>query len=159
MRFVIGGADSGKRDFVRENYGIDEILIADYDSVLTAKAVYGFHIFIKKLMADGKDIVAVIDEISEKNHDITIVSTEIGYGVVPMDKGDREWQRNSRKNSAVISRKKRTKSCELYAEWGTELNEDNTYTSWYDGGEFKAKIYRNNGRRFDKYRLSERRLS
>ena len=48
MRFVIGGADSGKRDFVRENYGIDEILIADYDSVLTAKAVYGFHIFIKK---------------------------------------------------------------------------------------------------------------
>ena len=71
MRFVIGGADSGKRDFVRENYGIDEILIADYDSVLTAKAVYGFHIFIKKLMADGKDIVAVIDEISEKNHDIT----------------------------------------------------------------------------------------
>ena len=35
MRFVIGGADSGKRDFVRENYGIDEILMADYDSVLT----------------------------------------------------------------------------------------------------------------------------
>ena len=34
MRFVIGGADSGKRDFVRENYGIDEILMADYDSVL-----------------------------------------------------------------------------------------------------------------------------
>ena len=34
MRFVIGGADCGKRDFVRENYGIDEILIADYDSVL-----------------------------------------------------------------------------------------------------------------------------
>lgn len=26
MRFVIGGADCGKRDFVRENYGIDEIL-------------------------------------------------------------------------------------------------------------------------------------
>ena len=89
MRFVIGGADCGKRDFVRENYGIDEILIADYDSVFTAKAVYGFHIFIKKLMADGKDIVAVVDEISEKNHDITIISTEIGYGVVPMDKGDR----------------------------------------------------------------------
>ena len=37
MRFVIGGADSGKRDFVRENYGIDEILMADYDSILTAK--------------------------------------------------------------------------------------------------------------------------
>ena len=34
MRFVIGGADSGKRGFVRENYGIDEILMADYDSLL-----------------------------------------------------------------------------------------------------------------------------
>ena len=158
MRFVIGGADSGKRDFVRENYGIDEILIADYDSVLTAKAVYGFHIFIKKMMADGKDIVSVIDEISEKNHDITIISTEIGYGVVPMDKGDREWRETVGRTCCYIA-KKADEVVRLYAEWGTELNEDNTYTSRYDGGKFKAKIYRNNGRRFDKYRLSERRLS
>ena len=57
MRFVIGGANGGKRDFVRENYGIDEILMADYDSILTAKAVYDFYIFIKKLMADGKDTI------------------------------------------------------------------------------------------------------
>lgn len=49
MRFVIGGANGGKRDFVRENYGVDEILLADYDSVLTAKAVYDFYIFIKKI--------------------------------------------------------------------------------------------------------------
>ena len=100
MRFVIGGADSGKRDFVRENYGIDEILMADYDSVLTAKAVYDFHIFIKKLMA-----VAVIDEISEKNHDITIISTEIGYGVVPMDKGDREWRETVGRKCCYIAKK------------------------------------------------------
>ena len=33
---------------------------------LTAKAVYGFSYFIKKLMADGKDIVAVIDKIRRK---------------------------------------------------------------------------------------------
>ena len=97
MRFVIGGADSGKRDFVRENYGVDEILMADYDSVLTAKAVYGFHIFIKKLM--------VIDEISEKNHDITIISTEIGYGVVPMDKGDREWRETVGRTCCYIAKK------------------------------------------------------
>ena len=82
MRFVIGGADSGKRDFVRENYGIDEIL-----------------------MADGKDIVAVIDEISEKNHDITIISTEIGYGVVPMDKGDREWRETVGRTCCYIAKK------------------------------------------------------
>lgn len=55
-----------------------------------------------------------------------------------MDKGDREW-RETVGRTCVISRKKRTKSCELYAEWGTELNEDNTYTSRYDGRKFKAK--------------------
>ena len=130
MRFVIGGADSGKRDFVRENYGIDEILMADYDSVLTAKAVYGFHIFIKKLV------------------------TALFLWIKVTENGAKQSEER-----AVISRKKRTKSCELYAEWGTELNEDNTYTSRYDGGKFKAKIYWNNRRRFDKYRLSERRLS
>ena len=61
MRFVIGGADSGKRDFVRENYGIDEILMADYDSVLTAKAVYGFHIFIKKISGTKVILTTVPD--------------------------------------------------------------------------------------------------
>ena len=158
MRFVIGGADSGKRDFVRENYGIDEILMADYDSVLTAKAVYGFHIFIKKLMADGKDIVAVIDEISEENHDIRLFQPKSVTALFLWIKVTENGAKQSEER-AVISRKKRTKSCELYAEWGTELNEDNTYTSRYDGGKFKAKIYWNNRRRFDKYRLSERRLS
>lgn len=66
MRFVIGGADSGKRDFVRENYGIDEILIADYDSVLTAKAVYGFHIFIKKLMATARILLRLLTRFQRK---------------------------------------------------------------------------------------------
>ena len=64
-----------------------------------------FHIFIKKLIADGKDIVAVVDEISEKNHDITIISTEIGYGVVPMDKGDREWRETVGRTCCYIAKK------------------------------------------------------
>lgn len=104
MRFVIGGADSGKRDFVRGNYGIDEILTADYDSVLTAKAVCDFHIFIKKLMTKNKDIIAVIDNILEKNPDLTIISTEIGYGVVPMDKDDREWRETVGRTCCYIAK-------------------------------------------------------
>ncbi len=47
--FVIGGADSGKRDFVRENYGVDEILMADYDSVFDCKGGLWFFIFYKKI--------------------------------------------------------------------------------------------------------------
>lgn len=105
MRFVIGGADSGKLDFVKENYCVDEILTADYDSVLTAKSVCDFHFFIKKLMADGKDIIAIIDEILEKNSDITIISTEIGYGVVPMDKDDREWRETVGRTCCYIAKK------------------------------------------------------
>ncbi len=105
MRFVIGGADCGKRDFVRENYGIDEILIADYDSVFYCEGSLWFSYFYKKLMADGKDIVAVVDEISEKNHDITIISTEIGYGVVPMEKGDREWRETVGRTCCYIAKK------------------------------------------------------
>ena len=64
-----------------------------------------FYIFIKKLMADGKDIIAVIDEILEKNHDITIISTEIGYGVVPMDKADREWRETVGRTCCYIAKK------------------------------------------------------
>ena len=56
-------------------------------------------------MADGKDIVAVIDEISEENNDITIISTEIGYGVVPMDKGDRELRETVGRTCCYIAKK------------------------------------------------------
>lgn len=105
MRFVIGGNGSGKCDFVRENYGIKEILTADYDSVLSAKSVCDFHIFIKKLMAENEDIIEVVDKVLKKNPNITIISTEIGYGVVPMDKGEREWREAVGRTCCYIAKK------------------------------------------------------
>ena len=121
LRFVIGGADCGKRDFVRENYGIDEILIADYDSVFTAKAVYGFHIFIKKLMADGKDnIVAVVDEDFGEKSRYNDYFNRNRLRRCSVEKGDREWRETVGRTCCYIA-KKRTKSCEVVCGGGNRI--------------------------------------
>ncbi|MCC8159930.1 MAG: bifunctional adenosylcobinamide kinase/adenosylcobinamide-phosphate guanylyltransferase [Oscillospiraceae bacterium] len=92
MRFVIGGKNSGKSAFVKNKYGIADIPQADYDTVMTERAVKDFHLFIRKMMEDNRDIRSVTDKMLAENPDIIIISDEIGYGVVPMDKADREWR-------------------------------------------------------------------
>ena len=108
MRFVIGGSDSHKRRFVENRYGVSEILKADYDTVMTANAVYGFHDFIRKMMNDNIDINRLIDEMCAKNPDIIVISTEIGYGVVPMDSGDREWRECVGRSCCYLAEKAET---------------------------------------------------
>lgn len=108
MRFVIGGANSGKCDFVKNKYGITEILDADFDTVMTATAVKNFHLFIRKMMEVNRDIIAVIDKMCAENPCITVISTEIGYGVVPMDHADREWRECVGRTCCYIAEKAET---------------------------------------------------
>ena len=46
----------------------------------------------KRMMKAGEDTSHLASRIAEKNPDIVIVSTEIGYGLVPIDAFDREYR-------------------------------------------------------------------
>ena len=94
MIFVFGGAFSGKGEYVENKFNTKSILPYDAPEreLYTAQAVRDFHLFIKKQLLAGKNAACAVVSLIEKNPDIIIISNEIGCGVVPADKFDREYR-------------------------------------------------------------------
>ena len=84
MILVIGGAYSGKTDFVisKLGYGRNEIS----DSLdCDAPVLSNFHLLLK----EHDDIGQLMGKLSEKK---VVICDEVGCGVIPIDKADREWR-------------------------------------------------------------------
>lgn len=88
MYFIIGGRCSGKRDYVRKNFGLEpkSALEGDFQG-----AVYDFHLYIRRLMENGGNVEACVNKILDSDIRV-IISDEIGCGIVPADKFERRYR-------------------------------------------------------------------
>lgn len=100
MKFIVGGEFQGKLEFTLNLVGAkeEEVLDLAKESLVGLKGkkiIYNLNLFIKNLLTEGKEqgkIENIISNIINENPEITIVTTEIGYGIVPMDKFDRNYR-------------------------------------------------------------------
>lgn len=110
MKLVVGGAYQGKLAYAKEAYRTDSGWIdgttCSLDGAIdTCRGIYHFHDYVKRLLQSGqlqenKDnlidmeqwAAAFAEELCRRNPDILIVSNELGYGIVPMEKFDRQWR-------------------------------------------------------------------
>lgn len=97
MELIIGGAYQGKKEIVKKIFGFmdDDILDgADCapEAVLSGKAVSDFHMLIRRLMEQQNDPDLFFEQVKEKNPGIVLISNEIGYGIVPLDRFERDWR-------------------------------------------------------------------
>lgn len=94
MIFVIGGEFSGKSEYVKSNFSaeISDGADASLDELQNAAAVKNFHLLVKKQIENGFDVKVETDWLLRVNPDIIIISNEIGCGVVPLNKADREYR-------------------------------------------------------------------
>ncbi len=94
MIFVVGGAFSGKSEYVRERFSLEaqDCAGAPPETLENAAAVKNFHLFVKDAVKEKRDIFSEIDVILKSNPDIVIISNEVGGGVVPVDKFEREYR-------------------------------------------------------------------
>ena len=122
------------------------------EELLTGKAVNHFHSYIRRALKEEREgaLDAFVQELFRKNPDLVIVSTELGYGIVPIDafltvctgrrSGEssvRLWSRRRRftgslQESRSVSKERRYESC--------------SDPSFKDGGKFKGALYRNHRR-------------
>ncbi len=103
MRFIIGGRYSGKRAYVKERYGITDIPDADRENVITAEAVGSFNRLACSMPPE--DITDVIDMMLAVNPDIIVISDEVGCGVVPIDKSEREYRETVGRVNCYLAKK------------------------------------------------------
>ncbi len=107
MILVIGGAFQGKTDFVIEKLNIPPEKILDGEScavedVFSAAALRHFERLVERILPN-KDPGDFAREICRKNPGITIIATEIGSGIIPADKHDREWREAAGRALCVLA--------------------------------------------------------
>lgn len=106
MKVIIGGVAQGKlevakrcvmsvdSELTKEN---KEVVIVDesynlIEELYSATIINHFHLIVKRILQENKEPESVFEKIIERNPHVCIVSTEIGYGIVPMDSFEREYR-------------------------------------------------------------------
>ena len=79
MILVIGGRAQGKSAYVKENYPGREV----FDN---------FEEWFRKKMSSGEDAEKEAELFMEKYPDAVVISDEVGCGIVPLDKFEREYR-------------------------------------------------------------------
>ncbi len=95
MILVTGGCFQGKTGYACEKFGISREEAVDgmecpLEEIYSARLLYHFHEYIRRLMKEGQDFD--FPELLRRNPDIVLVTNELGYGVVPVDRFDREYR-------------------------------------------------------------------
>ena len=93
MRLIIGGKGQGKREYAASAYNIAPGEISgSLEGAKTARVLYGLEEEIARCLREGIDPEPLVEELCRSNPDIIIICRELGCGVVPMERFDREWR-------------------------------------------------------------------
>ena len=89
MILVTGGCFQGKTDYACETFHIAKEEAADgmscpMEAIYETKLLYHFHEYIRRLMKENQKFS--VEELMQKNPDLVLVTNELGYGVVPIDR-------------------------------------------------------------------------
>lgn len=98
MWLITGGAYQGKLDYALRKTGIVREKVAEgsickWEELLKAPLINHFHLWIRRMIEAGKsleEIQDLADRIIEENPGVVILTDELGCGIVPLDRLDRE---------------------------------------------------------------------
>ena len=98
MEVYIGGRAQGKLAFVREKYP-QKTKIADgkyaaQEECLRAEIIDHFHLYLGRFGAAAAAALRSAERICRENPEVIIVCDEIGCGIVPLEKSDRDYREN-----------------------------------------------------------------
>lgn len=106
MILITGGASQGKLKFVMEYFKPDEI-IDGFDCILAipknTECLINYHELIKRLMLENIDTAEFTKKFCAENQNAVIIMNEVGSGIIPIEKSEREWRENVGKCGCIIA--------------------------------------------------------
>ncbi len=96
MKLVIGGACQGKLRYVMESGGFSEESVARGDTLpledfCEKPVLWGLHLLVRRLLEAGQEPQAWL-ETHCRMEEMTFLCDEVGCGVVPIRREDRDWR-------------------------------------------------------------------
>ena len=107
MMLIIGGSYEGKTEYA-EAVGISDICdgeTAGFEEIKKHKGVKNYQMIVKRQLEAGLDPLNEAEKLFEECPDIVIISTEIGCGIVPIEKSERIWRETVGKVCCFIAAK------------------------------------------------------
>lgn len=97
MELYVGGMAQGKLSYVREKKKDKELFVVNgaecgKEELMSADLVHQFHLYIKRGVEENENLYALIEELEEKNPNVILICDEVGAGIVPMKREDREYR-------------------------------------------------------------------
>ena len=104
MELYVGGYAQGKTEYVKRKYEDQSVVVIDgettelglKDADLTENServlFLHFHLWIRRLLFAGKDAETVAAAWLRAHPDGVIVADEVGNGIVPMERAEREYR-------------------------------------------------------------------
>lgn len=89
---ITGGAFQGKTRYTVENLHISDLVNGADCDFINIKNINGYHILVRRLMENGIDPIAYTERFCRENPDSTVIIDEIGCGIIPMEKEERQWR-------------------------------------------------------------------
>lgn len=106
MRLIIGGKGQGKRDYAAAAYNIaPEEMTTELTAAKSARLLCGLEEEVARCLREGIEPEALVAELCEANPDIIIICRELGCGVVPVERFDREWRERTGRICCELAKK------------------------------------------------------
>ncbi len=108
MIMITGGAYENKLRSAVELFSIDLSEVADGGSctaeeALKSQCISDFQLLIKRLLESGNDTDEFVKILCSQNPDAVVIMDEIGCGIVPIDKNDRQMREAVGRAGCVIA--------------------------------------------------------
>lgn len=108
MILIVGGACQGKKNYAKEHYGENYTIVDEY------------HKKVKVALKNGDNPIDMTKKLLEQEENLVIISDELGYGLVPVDKFERDYREaNGRVNCYLAERA--TKVIRVICGIGTQI--------------------------------------
>jgi adenosylcobinamide kinase/adenosylcobinamide-phosphate guanylyltransferase len=95
MRLIVGGAYQGKLEYAISKYGCNRVAdgkSCTIEDTYSCEILNHFHEYIKSNYTTLKSAISYIDSLCVKNPNVVIVCTEVGNGIVPIDRTERNYR-------------------------------------------------------------------
>ena len=104
MIMITGGAFQGKREFAKQRFGLSDSDIINGGSceipeLANARCIVNYELAVKHLISENIDPLAFTKKL---NCDIVIMN-EIGCGIIPLEKSEREWREMTGRAGCIIA--------------------------------------------------------
>ena len=106
MIFVIGGAYQGQKEYVGSvfrNVKFTDGRICSLEQAMNAECITDFHMLVKRIMKEV-DPISFTEELCKNAPECIVISDEIGCGIIPLEKCERQWREAAGRCGCVIAK-------------------------------------------------------